>query len=94
MNSAGIFLNDDAVERVGLDLREVGRWLLDYTALDNLYELDEVPDYYAGKADVPLFDGDENMLCGPQEVMPPARSPYFEAGEANDVTRGLLCPDR
>lgn len=56
VNSAGIFLNDDAVERSGVDLREVGRWLLDYTAVDNLYELDEIPEYYAAKADVPLFD--------------------------------------
>ena len=56
VNSAGIFLNDEAVERVDLNLREVGRWLLDYTANDNLYEIDEVPPYYARKADVPLFD--------------------------------------
>lgn len=56
VNSAGIFLNDDAVERSGLDLREVGRWLLDYTAVDNLYELDEIPKYYSDKADIPLFD--------------------------------------
>lgn len=56
VNSAGIFLNDEAVARSGLDLREVGAWLLDYTAVDNLYEIDEVPEYYADKADVPLFD--------------------------------------
>ena len=56
VNSAGIFLNDDAMERANLDLREVGRWLLDYTANDNLYGIDEVPDYYREKADVPLFD--------------------------------------
>lgn len=56
VNSAGIFLNDDAVERSGVDLREVGRWLLDYTAVDNLYELDEIPQYYDDKADIPLFD--------------------------------------
>lgn len=56
VNSAGVFLNDAAVERSDLDLREVGRWLLDYTAVDNLYELDEIPGYYADKADVPLFD--------------------------------------
>ena len=56
VNSAGIFLNDEAVERSGVDLREVGDWLLDYTANDNLYEIDEVPAYYAKKADIPLFD--------------------------------------
>ena len=56
VNSAGVFLNDEEVERVDLDLREVGRWLLDYTANDNLYGIDEVPSYYSRKADVPLFD--------------------------------------
>lgn len=56
VNSAGIFLNDDAAAAADLDLEEVGDWLLDYTALDNLYEIDALPDYYAGNADVPLFD--------------------------------------
>ena len=56
VNSAGIFLNDDAAERSNLDLREVGEWLLDYTAVDNLYEIDEIPSYYKDKADIPLFD--------------------------------------
>ena len=65
VNSAGIFLNDDAVERSKVDLREVGEWLLDYTALDNLYEIDEIPDYYKEKADVPLFDA---VLAGREVV--------------------------
>jgi predicted AlkP superfamily pyrophosphatase or phosphodiesterase len=65
VNSAGIFLNDDAVARSKVDLREVGEWLLDYTALDNLYEIDEIPDYYKDKADVPLFDA---VLAGREVV--------------------------
>jgi hypothetical protein len=65
VNSAGIFLNDEAVERSKVDLREVGEWLLDYTALDNPYEIDEIPDYYKEKADVPLFDA---VLAGREVV--------------------------
>ena len=57
VNSAGIYLNDAAARDARLDLRDVGRWLLDYTANDNLYEIDNVPDYYSEKSDVPLFDG-------------------------------------
>ena len=71
VNSAGIFLNDEAVERSGLELREVGAWLLDYTAVDNLYEIDEVPAYYAGKADVPLFDA---VVAGRRVVARSCRS--------------------
>ncbi|MBW3595395.1 MAG: alkaline phosphatase family protein [Actinobacteria bacterium] len=56
VNSAGIYLNDGAVARSRLDLAEVGEWLLDYTAIDNLYKMDEVPAYYEDKAEVPLFD--------------------------------------
>lgn len=56
VNSAGIFMNDEAAARSGLDFRKVGDWLLDYTAMDNLYEIDEVPNYYADKSDIPLFD--------------------------------------
>lgn len=56
VTSSGIFFNDDVVERSGVDLEEVGRWLLDYTAEDNLFEIDEVPAYYRAKADAPLFD--------------------------------------
>ena len=71
VNSAGIFLNDDAVERSGLDLHEVGDWLLDYTANDNLYEIDEVPGYYAEKADIPLFDA---VVAGRKVVARSCRS--------------------
>lgn len=54
VNSAGIFVNEEQWERV--DPAAVGRWLLAYTASDNLFEIDEIPGYYAGKEDVPLFD--------------------------------------
>lgn len=56
VTSAGIYLNDDVAEEADVDMREVGRWLLDYTAEDNLFEMGEVPAYYRDKADVPLFD--------------------------------------
>ena len=71
VNSAGIFLNDAAVERSGLDLARVGKWLLDYTANDNLYEIDRVPDYYEGKADIPLFDA---VVAGREVVARSCRS--------------------
>lgn len=71
VTSAGIYLKDDAVRRSDLDLAEVGRWLLEYRAEDNLYEIDEIPEYYRPKADVPLFDA---VLVGTRVVASSCRS--------------------
>ena len=56
ITSAGVYLNDEVLEPSGVDLREVGRWLLNYTAEDNLIGDNEIPDYYRAQTDAPLFD--------------------------------------
>lgn len=63
VNSAGIFLNEE--QRARIDISAIGNWILDYTASDNLYQIDEIPEYYADRAEVPLFDA---VLEGSQVV--------------------------
>ena len=61
VNSAGIYL--DERQRPRVDVRAMSRWLLGYTAADNLLDIDEVPRYYADKAHEPLIDA---VLDGPR----------------------------
>lgn len=61
VNSAGIYLDEQ--QRPGVDVRAMSRWLMSYTAADNLLGIDEVPRYYADKAHEPLIDA---VLDGPR----------------------------
>ena len=61
VNSAGIYLDEQ--QRPGVDVRAMSRWLMSYTAADNLLDIDEVPRYYADKAHEPLIDA---VLDGPR----------------------------
>jgi predicted AlkP superfamily pyrophosphatase or phosphodiesterase len=56
VNSAGIYIDRDELTHGDHEIEQIGRWLLNYTAADNLYGISRIPTYYEDKADVPLFD--------------------------------------